>query len=55
MEYIDAIKQIWQTNNDGGYLIGRVGPNNITDGSVKFMQSTLSDETRDAYLHATIA
>ena len=50
MECIDAVKQIWQSN-DGGHLIDRVGPNNITDGSVKFMQSTLSDETIDAYLH----
>ena len=54
MECIDAVKQIWQSN-DGGHLIGRVGPNNLTDGSVRFMQSALSDETIDAYLHATIA
>ena len=53
MECIDALKQIWQSN-DGGHLISRVGPNNITDGSVKFIQSTLSDETIDAYLHAII-
>ena len=32
MECIDAVKQIWQSN-DGGHLIGRVGPYNITDDS----------------------
>ena len=32
MECIDAVKQIWQSN-DGGHFIGRVGPYNITDDS----------------------
>ena len=45
IECIDAVRQIEQYNDGGGHLISRVGPYNITDGSVKFMQSTLSDET----------
>ena len=50
-ECIIAVRQIEQYNGDGGHLISKVGPYDITDGSVKVMQSPLSDETIDAYLH----
>ncbi|XP_052820225.1 uncharacterized protein LOC128246056 [Mya arenaria] len=46
--YVDSI---WENSSCQQYNIGKVGPYVLTVESVKFLQTTLSDEVLDAYLH----
>ncbi|XP_033729820.1 uncharacterized protein LOC117319020 [Pecten maximus] len=50
-ECIKMINKIWRNKQGHNILLAKIGPYNIYDNSVLYLQSTLSDEVIDAYIH----